>query len=151
MKNLSFTAILSAAALLSMACTFDEVEQEGLKTLDGFQWESRILLIFSGETNGQTVAERFRNDEFQVADRDLIWFVFDKGKVISNFSDPIDSTFAQGMATQYQKSADGSLEIVLIGKDGDVKYRSDELDTSEIYFEIIDVMPMRRSEMRENG
>jgi hypothetical protein len=43
----------------------------------------------------------------------------------------------------------GTFNVLLIGKDGGVKYRSTKATDPEQLFETIDAMPMRQSEMRE--
>ena len=42
-------------------------------------------------------------------------------------------------------------QVILIGKDGTEKIRSDEAISSDYLFEAIDAMPMRRLEMKEDG
>ncbi len=44
---------------------------------------------------------------------------------------------------------DGSFALVLVGKDGGAKFRSDEPLPARDIFDRIDAMPMRRREMRE--
>ena len=41
--------------------------------------------------------------------------------------------------------------ILLVGKDGGVKLRSEEPVSIQRIFDLIDSMPMRRREMREKG
>lgn len=41
--------------------------------------------------------------------------------------------------------------VLLIGKDGDEKYRSDEFISSKKLFNEIDSMPMRKIEMGDDG
>lgn len=43
----------------------------------------------------------------------------------------------------------GAFHVLLIGKDGGVKYRSTKATAPEQLFETIDAMPMRQSEMRK--
>lgn len=145
------TTLLSAAALLSaMACTTVEPEP-GLKSLESFRWENRILFVFIGEKNRQEIINQLSEDNLLVEDRDMVWFVGDSNQLETNFAGSLDGTFAQTMTEKYQTDSDDSLEVVLIGKDGGVKYRADQLNADEIYFEVIDVMPMRRTEMREGS
>ncbi len=49
--------------------------------------------------------------------------------------------------TKY-KADTASFTVVLIGKDGGEKYRSKSLVTAKQFFDIVDAMPMRKSEMR---
>ena len=40
--------------------------------------------------------------------------------------------------------------VLLVGRDGHEKYRSNELTTTTHFFAMIDAMPMRRAEIRKN-
>ena len=145
------TALLSAAVLLTVSCTADEHDSAGLNSLASFQWEHRILLIFADEKNGQELTDQLMQDKLLVDDRDMLWFIVDGDRVETNYAGKLDSSFPQTMAQRFQTDFNNPLEVVLIGKDGGVKYRADQLNADEIYFEIIDVMPMPRSEIREGS
>jgi hypothetical protein len=54
---------------------------------------------------------------------------------------------AKKIRSRFQISREG-FEILLIGKDGTVKLRSDKPVSSEDLFALIDSMPMRKREMR---
>ena len=45
----------------------------------------------------------------------------------------------------------GSFALLLIGKDGTEKFRSDQPVTTEKIFAIIDAMPMRKAEIKNKG
>ncbi len=45
----------------------------------------------------------------------------------------------------------GEFNLVLIGKDGGVKYRSQQATETRDIFSTIDAMPMRQNEMRRQG
>jgi hypothetical protein len=49
----------------------------------------------------------------------------------------------------YTVSARDPFTIILVGRDGQEKYRSSQLTTITHFFALIDAMPMRRAEMRK--
>lgn len=142
------SAFLSAVVFFTMACAADDGERSGLNSLEPFEWENRVLIVFTDEGNHQRLANQLHRDKLLVDDRDMLWFVVDGNRVETNYAGRLDGSFAQTMVQQFQTGVNGPLEVVLIGKDGGVKYRANRLEADEIYFEIIDVMPMRRNEMR---
>ncbi len=98
----------------------------------------RQLLIFGKENNSKLLKEQKEilekvNDG--VKERDLKTTFLDKG-------DPLCKT--------YRVKA-GEFTVVLVGKDGMEKHRTDKLLTAEELFSIIDSMPMRKAEMRKKG
>jgi hypothetical protein len=60
-------------------------------------------------------------------------------------------TASPGFAAEARRQLNveaGALAVVLVGKDGGVKFRSDRPVPPEQIFDLIDAMPMRRQEMR---
>lgn len=53
-----------------------------------------------------------------------------------------------GLYKRYDVPVNEAMTIVLIGRDGGEKYRSNTLTTPLHFFTLIDGMPMRRAEMR---
>lgn len=51
---------------------------------------------------------------------------------------------------EYKVAPSGPFTIVLVGKDGGEKYRSQQVTTAAVLFALIDAMPMRQAEMRNN-
>ncbi|MEM7031799.1 MAG: DUF4174 domain-containing protein [Chloroflexota bacterium] len=119
---------------------------DGLMQVDDFRWQNRLIIIFTDEEDDQTIKEILLAEQLEVDDRHILWFVVSDGNVVTNYEGSIHFTFANGLKEQYA-SPDTLLEVVLIGKDGGVKYRANILDTAEIYARI-DQMPMRQAEMR---
>jgi monofunctional biosynthetic peptidoglycan transglycosylase len=66
---------------------------------------------------------------------------------VSNGSETFDPQYLRELKRKYTDD-DGTMTVVLIGKDGGEKYRRAYLDLGEIY-RVIDVMPMRMREMKQ--
>jgi hypothetical protein len=117
--------------------------------LTPYQWEKRILLIFSHKSTQSLLEEQkkilktYRND---VKDRDLLVFTIPYGK----------STFTTASKNIKVKSSvfyetfnveKDDFSVILIGKDGGEKHRkTNQIISKEELFKIIDAMPMRKIE-----
>lgn len=51
---------------------------------------------------------------------------------------------------EYKVDTATAFTLILVGKDGGEKFRSNRVTTADELFAIIDAMPMRRLEMRQN-
>lgn len=57
--------------------------------------------------------------------------------------------FKQEILPVGNKVSDFDFKVVLIGLDGGIKYESRTFEPAEIYYGLIDRMPMRRAQMRK--
>ncbi|GAM58420.1 serine-threonine protein phosphatase [Vibrio ishigakensis] len=92
----------------------------------------------------QQVVEALNQNSYEIDDRHITWFVISKGELSTNYQGEVSSSFSRTTLDTYFDSEYG---VVLIGKDGGIKHRQNELELSTL-FNKIDAMPMRRSEMR---
>ncbi len=98
----------------------------------------RQVLIFGKEANIEMYHQQmkvFNADEKGIKERDVVV------KVVKENND------------RYKKYSidDAVFAIVLIGKDGTEKYRTTELLSTAKLFSLIDAMPMRKREMRQDN
>ncbi|MFC3193496.1 DUF4174 domain-containing protein [Marinicella sediminis] len=108
-------------------------------------WENRIVMIWA---DGQVGSRQMLDAAgAEIEDRDVVWFVIDGLNVTSNYRGEIADHF---VTVANQKYAGLSKKVVLLGKDGGVKYTSDELRL-DVLFQEIDSMPMRKNEMKFRG
>jgi hypothetical protein len=118
--------------------------------LGDYQWKNRILLVFA-ESDERPEYNDFMDAWLQaqegVEDRDLLVFQVliegrskgPRGPLTPKQGDDLRKRFA---------TAGEPFGVVLIGKDGGVKLRSSSAGVEQV-FRLIDTMPMRRAEMRE--
>ena len=112
--------------------------------LTEFKWKKRILLII--DTNNDLPVRDLQVGKFisrheEMEERDLVLFVC-MGKEVLDID---------GLKTNVdpQKISYGEFQgVVLIGKDGGVKLRKKFFVEPNEIFQLIDQMPMRRSEMK---
>ena len=117
--------------------------------LDALRWQKRVLLLFGPSkseasllTQKQDLASRFQ----EVVDRDIITLeILENGE--SRAGDRVLSKNAVESIRRRLGVRSGAFQLILIGKDGAVKLRSDKPVAAQDIFKIIDSMPMRRQEM----
>lgn len=114
----------------------------GLEDIAELRWENRVFVIHSNSP--QQVVEALNQKSYEIDDRHITWFVISKGELNTNYQGEVSSSFSRTTLDTYFDSEYG---VVLIGKDGGIKHRQNELELSTL-FNKIDAMPMRRSEMR---
>ncbi len=117
--------------------------------LSSHQWQDRLLVLLVDDIKDETYQKQIselQQSENGLKDRRLIVchvkpHTYKKGLYTKQWKKAtID-------ITNYKKST-SSFEIILIGLDGGVKLHQSDFLKCEKLFSIIDVMPMRRREMR---
>ncbi len=130
--------LLMMPLLLSCAAT----GSFGLEDVAELRWEKRVFVIHSNSP--RKVIEVLNQNSYEIDDRHITWFVISKGKLDTNHLGEVSNSFTRATLDNYFDSDYG---VVLIGKDGGIKHRQNELELNTL-FNKIDAMPMRRSEMR---
>ena len=112
-------------------------------TINQLKWDSRIILVRSSN-NLDDILLALKKADDEIVDRHIQWFVFSDDDVYTNYEGNLDDSFKKTTIDKY--FSDDGLDIVLIGKDGGVKKRANNLNLPAI-FDQIDSMPMRQIEM----
>lgn len=119
--------------------------------LSDYMWKKRPLLLFTPTDSDPRLNETLASIEASrcdFLDRDMVIGVVAAEGNSTLDSQAIAADQSQRLATQYAVDED-AFSAVLIGKDGGEKLRIDQVpDLKEIYA-VIDGMPMRSREMRE--
>ncbi|MEM6490149.1 MAG: DUF4174 domain-containing protein [Pseudomonadota bacterium] len=106
-------------------------------SLDRFAWSHRPILVFAGAEDDPRLAaqlDALRAAALELAERDNVVIV-DRGG---------DSALAR-------RFRPNGFTVILVGKDGGEKLRRTEVTPPQDLNDLIDTMPMRRREMREDG
>ena len=109
------------------------------KELQGFElsrylWKNRIILTFADDEyhpNLIKLKAEIKENNCEILNRDLLHLH------LSN----------DGKTGNHITTNDQSFRILLIGKDGGIKYESNQFVPLIQLFELIDLMPMRQDEM----
>ena len=128
--------IFSGILILSFMTIMIPKELQGIE-LSRYLWKNRIILTFADDQDHPDLIRlkaEMKENEREILNRDLLHFHF------SN-----DHYFGKLTTTN-----DQFLRILLIGKDGGIKYESKRSISLIQLFELIDSMPMRKNEMQHD-
>lgn len=119
-------------------------------SLKDLQWQYRVLLVNAPKPEQGKIKQELEEARAAIEDRHIAWMLFTGQSMISHPEGlKPDTSLSQKVSKRFFTDED-KLKVVLIGKDGGVKARYDELDLDAV-FALIDTMPMRRAEMRRQA
>ncbi|MBD3885964.1 DUF4174 domain-containing protein [Leptolyngbya sp. PL-A3] len=118
--------------------------------LSDYQWQNRILLVFAPSINSSQYRQQMRAWQADVAgtsDRDLKLV-----QILGTGESQVDgrslsSASVEKLRRQFEITPE-EFAVILVGKDGTEKQRSQTPIDSAMLFRTIDAMPMRQQEMR---
>ena len=141
--------------LIMIGCTsFVNVTAQNLEK---HTWKNRILLVKTSDSSSAIYREQIK--EFSNSSEELKVRKFVLYKIINDhfemidFTNPelIDSGKIQGKQIGKSLNDKDNFEVILIGLDGGIKLQQTKVLTKEALFNIVDAMPMRRSELNKEN
>ncbi|WP_298495593.1 DUF4174 domain-containing protein [uncultured Algibacter sp.] len=122
------------------------------QNITAHQWENRVLLVLTDNADTctfQNQIKELQENENGLKDRKLIVYQIKE----DTFSIGLKNEKWQNSSKLYKtyKSTNSPFEVVLIGLDGGIKLRQNYILTCKKLFKTIDVMPMRKSELKRKG
>jgi len=140
--------LILSIPILSMA-QVDKKKPDIEFDLDALRWKHRILLLFGpseSDPSFRLQKQDLASRDQEVIERDLMVLeILEHGE--SRASDRMLSEKAAEAIRNRVGVRSGRFQVLLIGKDGGVKLRSEEPVPAQDIFGLIDSMPMRRQEM----
>jgi len=133
------------ATALAVASTGQGFAMDSLST---YEWKNRVVIVF-GASQDETASrqiEALGSQEAALADRDMVVLQVE-GDTVRTIYGPPSSPNAAALKSEAGVEGD-RFSVVLVGKDGGVKLRSDKIVSDVEMFDLIDRMPMRQSEQR---
>ncbi|MEM6846738.1 MAG: DUF4174 domain-containing protein [Pseudomonadota bacterium] len=134
--------------LALMAATLNTTLAQGLS---GIRWEYRPLLLFTPTKTDENLsrqttllADALRGME----ERKLAVYVVERDRVFTLYGAPAPGIDHDTLRDRFSVP-DAQFRVVLIGLDGGAKLTSDEVVPIERLFDLIDGMPMRQREIRQ--
>ena len=128
--------IFSGILLLSFIAIMIPKELHGIE-LNDYLWKNRIILTFADDEDHPDLIKlkaEMKENECGILNRDLLHFHFSNDGKTGNLTTKNDQSY----------------RILLIGKDGGIKYESKRSISLIQLFELIDSMPMRKNEMHHD-
>ena len=115
-------------------------------------WKDRVLIVVASSPSNigyKSQEQLLLKDKKGMKERDVVIYRL----YFDHWLDPQNSLIDKEKADAiYQKYAidPNIFSVLLIGKDGGVKMRKDDIVSTRELFQLIDRMPMRRQEMQEH-
>ncbi|MHB0754309.1 DUF4174 domain-containing protein [Polaribacter sp. M15] len=132
-------------------CFYAFVIQSYSQDLTRMQWKNRVLLVFSDDKSDEKLQQQIKNlskDKKGLVERKIKVYQFVKKQYKIDF----DSDWsASTIKTKKFKKASESFKVVLIGLDSGVKLKQNTVLNTKKLFTVIDRMPMRKREIRNNN
>jgi hypothetical protein len=116
-----------------------------MDSLANLSWKSRVVLVF-GDTDDLKLMQQveiLQRQKSELDDRDMIVILVseDKADAVYGKAPALDAAVLRGEA-----DIEGNgFHVVLVGKDGGIKLRSQQVVSDVEMFNRIDNMPMRRA------
>ncbi len=116
------------------------------------QWKNRVLILLTKDAEnteyGNQLTE-FNGELINFNERKLVVYHVTPTSYkvgLNTTTKPISSM----LYTKYKKTK-SDFEVILIGLDGGIKLRQDSILTKQKLYTLIDSMPMRKNELKNNG
>ncbi len=119
-------------------------------SLDAHRWQNRLIVIFADQDSKKEMEQQrhmLLTSRRGLRDRQLVIVEVDQELV--TFDGLVSQSVGGDELRNVLNVSSSGFSVVLIGKDGGVKMRSTVPTTSESLFALIDAMPMRQREMKE--
>lgn len=121
--------------------------------LSKYQWDNRVLIIYSnddGENKLQEQKSKYTLSKDEYNERDLLIFHLSDNQ-FHNLTEKLSEGISiSALKTFLSIKKEDEFKVVLVGKDGRIKLKSEQVISNQKLFSTIDAMPMRRNEMRDN-
>ena len=108
------------------------------------RWEERVLVIYSANLDDRSAQEQlalFKSTQAELEDRAMVVYHITNEGYRFNFSPELKSYDSEDEEFDFK--------VILLGLDGGIKYESSTIEPAQVYYDLIDRMPMRRSQMRK--
>ncbi|WP_306012848.1 MULTISPECIES: DUF4174 domain-containing protein [unclassified Allomuricauda] len=124
------------------------------QNLDNHKWKHRILIVKTAVDHSERFADQlleFKDSNKELRERKLVLYAirqdeFSFTDYTNNMENYTGKLLEKGIKPML--NANEAFEIILIGLDGGIKLRKNDIVSQEELFSTIDAMPMRRNEMR---
>jgi outer membrane receptor for Fe3+-dicitrate len=132
--------------LIAAAIALTTSQVSAMDSLTQFHWVNRVLILNGSADSAafeqQVAVLKSRSNDLAERDMVVLHVSDDEVRTIYGAAQKVD---ADALKSQAQLSGSG-FQVVLVGKDGGVKLRSNTAISDVELFDIIDRMPMRQAE-----
>jgi hypothetical protein len=124
------------------------------QNLENHKWNNRVLIVKTKNINSEIYLNQlkeFQNSKDQLKERKLIIYKINNDE-FSSINYITNKTIYGKVSKKISKkilNENQNFELVLIGLDGNIKLKRNEILTKEALFSIIDAMPMRKYNLKQ--
>lgn len=124
------------------------------QNLENHKWNNRVLIVKTKNIKSEIYLNQlkeFQNSKDQLKERKLIIYKINNDE-FSSINYITDKTIYGKVSKKISKkilNENQNFELVLIGLDGNIKLKRNEILTKEALFSIIDAMPMRKYNLKQ--
>jgi hypothetical protein len=115
-----------------------------VRNLTELSWQNRLVLL-NGDNLPNEVLAHLTAESVELNSRQIVWFWRQNEKLKSNSFATLSAELKEQIASQLIQH-----NVVLIGKDGGIKFQGNEFELSSL-LQLIDAMPMRQQEMKNQN
>ncbi|MDR4306940.1 DUF4174 domain-containing protein [Chelatococcus sambhunathii] len=149
--------MIKPAAIVAMAVTIAPVASAAPSSaagLDAYRSKARPVLVFAPRHGDRQVVEQLGKltaAGMDLAERDMPVLVVTGDDVADLAGGDAEARASGEQLRKAYGVADGAFAVILVGKDGGEKFRSDKPVEPSRLTGLVDEMPMRRNETRSTG
>lgn len=132
-------------------CVFFSGMKSFSQEIESYKWEKRVLLIFSDAKNNKKLQQQIEilsKDKKGLKERKLKIYQFSENQFTTDFS---TVWLSSALKTEKYKRKSEHFKVVLIGLDGGIKLKQNDLLSLEKLVTMIDGMPMRKREVKSKN
>lgn len=147
MRSLMIAALVAATGMLASCAPTPGMSPADMRP---HFWKERVVLVFApGEGDTRLTQQRaaLAADPRGMADRKVVTYEVVGNNAVSRGTERLDSKAVPEFRKRFNVPVD-DFEVIVIGLDGLVKQRGEEVVGDDELFALIDSMPMRQAEMK---
>ena len=144
-----FLIITSLSFIIFINCSGNNVKLD----LKSFEWENRVLVVGGNGSKYQNQFDNLEGNKNEYTERDMVVILInkDESKISYDGLNVLNKLDHESTLSIRKRFNFDNFNLILIGKDGGVKYNNNEPVKINKIFEIIDKMPMRMQEIKERN
>ena len=144
-----FLIITSLSFIIFINCSGNNVKLD----LKSFEWENRVLVVGGNGSKYQNQFDNLEGNKNEYTERDMVVILInkDESKISYDGLNVLNKLDYESTLSIRKRFNFDNFNLILIGKDGGVKYNNNEPVKINKIFEIIDKMPMRMKEIKERN
>ena len=136
--------------MVTLLCMIGKVTAQDL---NAYKWKNRILFVMANNKDSEKLQQQiavFNQNVAGLKERNLVIYLVTPYEFAKYNAQTIDWKKSKGFFDAY-KLKDTEMELILFGMDGQIKHRKYNVTSAIEIFVIIDGMPLRQSELKNNN